>query len=240
VRGRLLAAIIVLCVVIAAVWEARRLFSPPVTPTEAPSVAVPIVPPPPVITPPPAPALKKTVPKYPKKIVSPKKTATAVTSIPPEQTRPPIPIFPLPPVAPEPQEWRGNSDTSIKHSGQIVVINDHQWIRFWAEHHPDEVAPEIDFSQKMVVGVFQGRRPADAFRVDIVSVRALPGALVVDYIERAPPPGTFQVAVEAYPYDIKVIPRSALHVKFNELKAQYQPSPYQRPASSSAPAPASK
>jgi hypothetical protein len=121
-----------------------------------------------------------------------------------------------------------------------VVKNDHQWIRFWAEHHPDEVAPDVDFSQNMVVGVFVGRRPADALRVDITGVRTLSDAVVVDFIERAPPPGTFQVAVEAYPYDIKVIPRSTLRVKFNELKAQYQPSPYQRPAPSTTPAPGSK
>ncbi len=80
----------------------------------------------------------------------------------------------------------------------------------------------------MVVGVFLGRRPADGFRVDITDVRSLPDAVVVDYYERAPPPGTFQVAVEAFPYDIKTIPRSALHVKFNQLTAQYQPSPYQK------------
>ena len=54
------------------------------------------------------------------------------------------------------------------------------------------------------------------------------------------PVHTFQVAVEAYPYDIKVIPSSPLHVKFNQLTAQYQPSPYQRPVPSTAPAPGVK
>jgi len=149
---------------------------------------------------------------------------------------PPV-VPPLPP-PPEQHEWKGNNDTSIKHPGQIVVVNDHQWTRFWSEHHPDEVSPDVDFSQNMVVGVFQGRRPADAFRIDIVGVRTEAGALVVDYIEHAPPPGTFQVGVEVYPYDIKVIPKSALHVKFNPMRAQYEPSPYQRPAASTAPAPA--
>src|SRR5205823_1040847 len=163
-------------------------------------------------------------PKKPKAVVAPKKTVA-----PPVQMRPPLPVVPPVPAAPPaplplaktsgespdvwrpqplqaplPLEWRGNNDTSIKHSGQIVVKKHHQWIRFWAEHHPDEVAPDVDFSQNMVVGVFVGRRPADAFRVDITGARTTRDALVVDYIERAPPPGTFQVAVEVYPYDIKV------------------------------------
>ena len=100
---------------------------------------------------------------------------------------------------------------------------DTQWNHFWAEHHPEEVSPDVDFSRNMVVGVFLGERPADGFSVQITGARTLTDAVVVDYIERAPPPGTFQVSVEAYPYDIKVIPRSTLHVKFNKLTAQYLP-----------------
>ncbi len=232
-RGRILTAGIVLCLIVAAVWEGRKWLSSPVVTTVAPPAVLPVMPP----------APKKPLPQIPKKAAAQKNPAAPVTPAPPAVIRPPllvVPSVPLPREAPPPQEWRGNSDTSIKHSGQIVVQNDHQWIRFWAEHHPDEAAPEVDFSQSMVVGVFVGRRPADAFRIDITGVRTLPDALVVEYIERAPPPGTFQVAVEAYPYDIKVIPRSAQHVKFNKLKAQYQPSPYQRPEASSAAAPGSK
>lgn len=132
-------------------------------------------------------------------------------------------IIPLPPAeTPSPQEWKGNNDSSIARSGQIVVQNDEQWIRFWAEHHPHEAAPEVDFSQRMVVGVFLGQRPADGFKVDIQGVRTLPDAMIVDYLESAPPPGTFQIGVTVFPYDIQIIPRSALPVKFNKLTPQYQ------------------
>jgi hypothetical protein len=97
------------------------------------------------------------------------------------------------------------------------VKNDRQWIQFWAEHHPHEVAPEVDFTRDMVVGVFSGSRPADEFAVEIIQVRTLAGALAVDYRERTPPPGTFAVNVTVYPYALKVIPRSTLPVKFNIL-----------------------
>ena len=122
-------------------------------------------------------------------------------------------------------EWKGNNDTSITHAGEIVIKTDEQWIRFWMEHHPHEPAPEVDFSKAMVIGVFLGQRPADAFQVEITGIRNLPDAVWVDYIERVPAPGTLQIGVTVFPFDIKVVPRSDHRVKFNKLTPQYQPSP---------------
>jgi len=89
---------------------------------------------------------------------------------------------------------------------------------FWAEHRPHEPAPDVDFSRKMVVGVFSGPRPADAFAIRIENVRMTPAALFVDYREQLPPPGTFAVDVTVYPYHIKIIPRTDLPVTFNKLE----------------------
>jgi len=124
----------------------------------------------------------------------------------------------LPPTQPPaaPLEWQGN-DTSIEHPGEVVIRNDHQWVQFWAEHRPHEAAPEVDFTQAMVVGVFAGPRPADQFTIRMVDIRTLPGSLTVDYQEKLPPPGTFAVNVTVYPYQFKVIPRTTLPVKFNKL-----------------------
>jgi len=188
----------------------------PVTP-EMPSVP-PIVP---VKKPTLPKTLKKTAPSH--KASTPPHTAPAVP-IPSVAPRPTLPVIPPSPVTPLSQEWKGNNDTAITHAGQIIVQNDNQWTRFWAEHHPHEASPDVDFSRYMVVGIFLGQRPADGFSVEITGIRPLPDAVVVDYLERAPPPGTFQMAVEAYPYDIKVIPRSGLHIKFNKLTSEYRPS----------------
>jgi hypothetical protein len=45
----------------------------------------------------------------------------------------------------------------------------------------------------------------------------------VDYLQIDPPTGTFQVGMSSFPYDIKIIPRSTLHVKFNRLTPQDLP-----------------
>ena len=225
--------------------------SAPVAPQVTPQAVPPVIPPePPKVVheeAPAAPAVPVNKPKPAKESVKRLKKVgpqSKVVAPPPSQAPQALPMIPPTPVppgqaatsgqygqplhpqgvgAPEPQEWKGNSDTSITHEGQIVVQNDTQWIRFWSEHHPHEAAPDVDFSSRMVVGIFLGQRPADGFVVEITRIRILADAVVVDYIERAPPPGTFQIAVTAFPYDIKVIPRSTLHVKFNKLQAVYKP-----------------
>jgi hypothetical protein len=164
--------------------------------------------------------------KIPNKKVIPKKTVQPVSA----PKTPALPLFapavqspvvpyvpPAPPVVAS--EWSG-TDTAVTHAGQIVIHNDHQWIKFWAEHHPDEAAPDVDFSQNMVVGVFAGDRPADKFAIRIVAVRTESNALIVNFREQIPPPGTFEIGVSVYPYDLKVIPKSDLPVKFRPVNPQ--------------------
>ncbi len=215
--------VIVVIILLAALilWEMRNTFvtpsvlEPKPVPILQPTTTVPIQPPPaPVKTIPKSEVPKKTSPKK----TSPKPTARPVTTksiTPPPQ--PPQEIAPIEtPPPPAPTEWQGN-DTAITHPGEVVIHNDHQWIQFWAEHHPHEPAPDVDFSQSMVLGVFAGSRPADQFTIHILNIQTQNGHLVVTYQEKLPPPGTFAVDVTVYPYEIKTIPRSTLPVKFNKL-----------------------
>jgi len=55
-------------------------------------------------------------------------------------------------------EGKGIQRYSHQHSGQIAGQKDSAMIRS-GQHHPDEVAPDVDFSKKHAVGfVFVGRR----------------------------------------------------------------------------------
>ncbi len=185
--------------------------APPAPPLETPILAVP--------TPHPITRQKTSVPIA--KINHPMTQKNVPTPVIPKITVPPIPALtaPLPVVAPAPvpQEWHG-TDTSINHSGQIAVKTDEQWVRFWAEHHPHEAAPEVDFTRSMVVGVYIGARPADGFSVRISKVEIKGNALIITSQETAPPPGTFAVNVTVYPYALKVVPRSSLKLKYAELR----------------------
>jgi hypothetical protein len=220
---RRIAAVSLVLILFLIAWEFWRMSgkSPaveiPPAPVPAPLATIPH--PEPVKKPaarplPPVPVRKKTI--VTKKLPSalpparPAPAAQPAVQVPPEMIPPPTP----PPAAP--LEWEGN-DTSITHPGEVVVRSDHQWIEFWAEHHPHEPAPDVDFTQNMVIGVFAGPRPADQFIIRMVDIRTLPDRLTVDYQEKLPPPGTFAVDVTVYPYQLKVIPRTTLPVKFNKL-----------------------
>jgi len=221
-RKRIAAVGIVLMVLLIA-WEVRRMPGRPSAVVTPPAPALkPLAPVPPTepakksstIVPVPAPVRKKSAVT--------KKNPAALPSLPPASRAGPvtqIPVEKIPPSAPPPPvplEWHGN-DTSITHPGEVVVRSDRQWIQFWAEHHPHEPAPDVDFAQGMVIGVFAGPRPADQFTIRMVDIRTLADSLAVDYQEKLPPPGTFAVDVTVYPYQLKVVPRSALPVKFNKL-----------------------
>ena len=212
--------LIVLVLLLALLWlgrEIQRALNAPTashgTPMTPVVVVTPLAPPLPEKIPAPIPPVKNISPPIPMKHQKP----MAVTPTPPA-TVPYHPYVP-PPLTPppaEPQAWSG-TDTSITHDGQIIVHTEEQWIHFWTEHHPDEAAPEVDFAHDMVIGVFVGARPADQFAVTIVGIRTQPDSLIVDYRERNPPTGTFAMGVTVYPYALKVIPHSALRVKFNKL-----------------------
>lgn len=222
-RGKLIVVIGLLLILMLLAWQAWRMWgrvppramTPVLPPLEQPLPIGRETPPaPPVevpekILPKAAPNPKKIIPAK-KHVPGPAPTSAAPISAP---VSVPVPVAPSAPPPPEPTEWKGN-DTAITHSGQVVIRNDHQWISFWSEHRPHEAAPDVDFSQNMVIGVFAGERPADQFSIVITDVRTVSGSLVVYYREIPPPTGTFAVNVSVYPYDIKVVPLSTLPVKF--------------------------
>jgi hypothetical protein len=226
-RGRwiLIAALLLLAI---GAWQARRLWkaqekAAPVAPVAPPAQAPAPIPPARSFVPKPPPSSKPAARKKTPKIsaapvrLPPPPKPVAPTPVPPPATPLP-PSVVAPPAAPEPQEWHG-TDSAIIHSGQVVVRTDRQWIRFWSEHRPHEPAPEIDFTRNMVIGIFAGPRPADAFSITITQIQTTARALIVDYREQVPPPGTFAVGVSVSPYHLKVVPRTTLPVKFRQLSS---------------------
>jgi hypothetical protein len=185
--------------------------APSPTPVKTPSSVKPVTPP----------ALPKPTPKVPQpRARAPVATKPSPLPSPtPAPYHPPVPLYVPPPPPPEAQAWQG-IDTSVKHEGQIVVRSEEAWIHFWTEHHPDEAAPDVDFTRNMVVGIFVGSRPAEQFSVSIVDVKAQPSGTTVDYRERYPPTGTFAVGVSVFPYALKVVPRSPNPVKFTKLEPE--------------------
>ena len=103
-------------------------------------------------------------------------------------------------------------------SQQVVVRTTDEWWRLWARHAPNADAPDVDFDESMVVGVFLGRRPTPAFRVEITAVEAIGDQTVVTFIEHRPDPGAMVARVLSAPYHLIRVERRPATVRFEQYR----------------------
>ncbi len=97
---------------------------------------------------------------------------------------------------------------------QVTVRTAGEWRELWKIHAPDREAPAIDFSKRMVVGVFLGSRPTAGFDVEIVAVRTGNDALVVEYAERRPDRDTMAAQILVEPFHLVSVPKYDGLVRF--------------------------
>jgi hypothetical protein len=116
------------------------------------------------------------------------------------------------------------SSSGIQDKTFAVVKNASDWSALWAQHKISLTPlPAVDFSQRMVVGIFlglSGGLACDA--VDIQAVRQVGRQIQVEYKESSCPPpegspgGT--AAIVAFPSVIASIPLSPLPVEFVKVE----------------------
>ncbi len=101
---------------------------------------------------------------------------------------------------------------------ELVISSQEDWMTLWQRLQegviPSVPAPEIDFSQRMVLAVFAGEKPTGGFTMAIKRVVKERGGLKVYVEEGSPPPGAMVTQVLTYPYHIVSIPRIDLPVEF--------------------------
>ncbi len=107
-------------------------------------------------------------------------------------------------------------------SGRQVTIKDASaWASLWREHtvndNPTPPVPEVDFSKKMVLGVFLGQRPNLCYNVAIESVEKVGKQKVAVKYRETKASGSCLQAL-AYPTHCVTVDRLDLPVEFTELK----------------------
>lgn len=102
----------------------------------------------------------------------------------------------------------------------VTVRDTMRWAALWNEHSGGaSAAPAVDFSQKMVVGVFLGRESLSCGSMQIESIRqrANPDRLEVGYRVIPPAPNMACIAVVINQYSLVTLPASSLPVEFVKL-----------------------
>lgn len=109
--------------------------------------------------------------------------------------------------------------SQVTDSQQVVVRTADEWQRLWARHAPTTDAPDIDFDESTVIGVFLGRRPNPAFRVEITAAEAIGDETVVTFIEHRPDPGAVVAQVLSAPFHVIQVDRRPGTVRFEQIEA---------------------
>ncbi len=108
--------------------------------------------------------------------------------------------------------------SSMDGGRQAVVRTESEWAALWHAHDFNRPAPTVDFSQRMVIGVFMGTQPSAGYTVEITDVRDDRGTLVVNYRETRPGPGAVTAQIITSPFHIVSVPAFAGNVRFERVE----------------------
>ena len=110
-------------------------------------------------------------------------------------------------------------------SGGMVFRDAGSWEAFWNRYcmvitgEGNKLpAPEVDFSTRMLVGVFSGEKPTGGYSISIQRVLEGPKTIIVEYQEKSPPPDAMVTMALTYPCQIIAVPRSDKSVEFKRVK----------------------
>ncbi len=100
----------------------------------------------------------------------------------------------------------------------FVARDAQEWNAIWKQHAslqlPPPIAPGVDWSKVMVVGVVRGPRPSAGYAVAFESARQDLDRMVVQFRETQPAPGAPTATVVTRPFCFVTVPRGASEVAF--------------------------
>ena len=106
---------------------------------------------------------------------------------------------------------------------RLVIETPEAWASAWALLQgtllPVPPVPAVDFTREAVVVVAMGRRPTAGYSIRVDRVERLAGETTVRVVETSPGRTCVLAQVLTSPFDVVLIPRSALPLRFTEQQA---------------------
>lgn len=103
---------------------------------------------------------------------------------------------------------------------QVIIRTAAEWSALWKDHAPTEKVPVVDFTKRMVVGIFLGTKPSGGHEVEIVGVRTQDKDLIVEYVRKQPGRGTMAAQMLTEPYHLVSVAKHPGTVRFVEVKSE--------------------
>jgi len=101
---------------------------------------------------------------------------------------------------------------------QVAARTPAEWAALWRQHAGDTALPKVDLAARTVVAVFLGSRSSAGYAVEITGTHDDKGALIVEWRERRPEPGTVSAQVLTSPAHIATIPKFAGVIRFEKVE----------------------
>ena len=104
--------------------------------------------------------------------------------------------------------------SGVQTARQVTVRTPAEWQKLWKEHSPEEKLPAVDFTSKMVVGIFLGSKPSVGYNVEILNVRPEGSDLIIEYAQKQPGRGMMAAQILTEPYHLVAVAKHAGPVRF--------------------------
>lgn len=117
-----------------------------------------------------------------------------------------------------------NAFSGVQDKRQVVVKDAAAWAALWADHSRNTPTPrplpDVDFSQKMVIGVFSGNFSNGCTTTSVVRTASRDGKLVVEYEERDFTAVAICIAAVTQPMHIVTVDRVDAPVEFVKVATE--------------------
>jgi hypothetical protein len=146
-------------------------------------------------------------------------TSSSETTKPGEKSKPSLAAAEVPFNQVSFQSIDKGSRSGVRDPLQTVVRGPAEWKTLWQKHasikpNPPPT-PAVDFSKDIVAGVFLGEKPTGGYDIAIIRIEQSHNALVIEYREKNPVPGSIVTQALTQPFHIvKVFGASSLRASF--------------------------
>ncbi|QOG03997.1 protease complex subunit PrcB family protein [Flavobacterium sp. MDT1-60] len=108
---------------------------------------------------------------------------------------------------------------SLPTNPAAIVVNSTERMEYYFTKHENTCTvasdPNIDFTQKFLVGIFAGAKPTSGYAIKITSIVENNCQIVINFYEKSPQNGETLSSAPTYPSDFILIPKTSKPIVFN-------------------------
>jgi hypothetical protein len=101
---------------------------------------------------------------------------------------------------------------------EVVARTAEEWSTLWGSLPIRRPMPKVTFESTMIAALFVGDRPTPGFSVEFTGVTIDGDTLVIEYVERTPPPDANNGPMVTTPYFVAGVPLHAGPVRFTRVE----------------------